>query len=409
MKKKAAIIFTAVFLIVTVIMHDGDLAVITSSFNASSISAKAAVLMCADTGEVLFSLNKDLRLPMASTTKIMTALIALEDPSPMREIKVTKEMVAVEGTSMGLLPEDTISLYTLSAGMLRESGYDAANVTAYAIAGGLNEFAKLMNKKAKELGLKNTNFVTPSGLDADKHYSTAYDLALLGAAAIKNPLFKEICSQKSMKVEFGNPPYPRWLYNHNRLLSSYEGTIGIKTGYTKKSGRCLVSAAERNGITLVAVTLNAPDDWNDHKKMFDYGFSVMKQHDLNDDFSNIYVDVVGGKEKRVAVTTQSKPQAAAANNLNLSKVKREILIKPFEYAPIKSGEILGTVRYYLGDRLLEEQPLCAAADVEIMEYEIKEKERETLFEKLKNFFSGNNKDNKTEKPTKQNKEEFKAE
>jgi len=212
-----------------------------------------------------------------------------------------------------------------------------------------------------------------------------------------------------MKVEFGNPPYPRWLYNHNRLLSSYEGTIGIKTGYTKKSGRCLVSAAERNGITLVAVTLNAPDDWNDHKKMFDYGFSVMKQHDLNDDFSNIYVDVVGGKEKRVAVTTQSKPQTAAANNLNLSKVKREILIKPFEYAPIKSGEILGTVRYYLGDRLLEEQPLCAAADVEIMEYEIKEKERETLFEKLKNFFSGNNKDNKTEKPTKQNKEEFKAE
>ncbi|HQD73306.1 MAG TPA: serine hydrolase, partial [Clostridiales bacterium] len=239
MKKKAAIIFTAVFLIVTVIMHDGDLAVITSSFNASSISAKAAVLMCADTGEVLFSLNKDLRLPMASTTKIMTALIALEDPSPMREIKVTKEMVAVEGTSMGLLPDDTISLYTLAAGMLLESGNDAANVTAYAIAGGLNEFAKLMNKKAKELGLKNTNFVTPSGLDADKHYSTAYDLALLGAAAIKNPLFKEICSQKSMKVEFGNPPYPRWLYNHNRLLSSYEGTIGIKTGYTKKSGRCL--------------------------------------------------------------------------------------------------------------------------------------------------------------------------
>ena len=409
MKKKAAIIFTAVFLIVTVIMHDGDLAVITSSFNASSISAKAAVLMCADTGEALFSLNKDLRLPMASTTKIMTALIALEDPSPMREIKVTKEMVAVEGTSMGLLPDDTISLYTLAAGMLLESGNDAANVTAYAIAGGLNEFAKLMNKKAKELGLKNTNFVTPSGLDADKHNSTAYDLALLGAAAIKNPLFKEICSQKSMKVEFGNPPYPRWLYNHNRLLSSYEGTIGIKTGYTKKSGRCLVSAAERNGITLVAVTLNAPDDWNDHKKMFDYGFSVMKQHDLNDDFSNIYVDVVGGKEKRVAVTTQSKPQAAAANNLNLSKVKREILIKPLEYAPIKSGEILGTVRYYLGDRLLEEQPLCAAADVEIMEYEIKEKERETLFEKLKKCFSGIYRDNKTEEPTKQNKEEFKAE
>ena len=159
MKKKAAIIFTAVFLIVTVIMHDGDLAVITSSFNASSISAKAAVLMCADTGEVLFSLNKDLRLPMASTTKIMTALIALEDPSPMREIKVTKEMVAVEGTSMGLLPDDTISLYTLAAGMLLESGNDAANVTAYAIAGGLNEFAKLMNKKAKELGLKH-EFVT---------------------------------------------------------------------------------------------------------------------------------------------------------------------------------------------------------------------------------------------------------
>ena len=164
MKKKAAIIFTAVFLIVTVIMYDGNSTVPASSFKADSISAQAAVLMCADTGEVLFSLKKDESLPMASTTKIMTALIALEDPSPMREIKVTKEMVTVEGTSMGLLPDDTVSLYTLAAGMLLQSGNDAANVTAYAIAGGLDEFSKLMNKKAKEIGMRNTNFVTPRDL-----------------------------------------------------------------------------------------------------------------------------------------------------------------------------------------------------------------------------------------------------
>lgn len=408
MKKKAAIIFTAVFLIVTVIMYDGNSTVPASSFKADSISAQTAVLMCADTGEVLFSLKKDERLPMASTTKIMTALIALEDPSPMREIKVTKEMVTVEGTSMGLLPDDTVSLYTLAAGMLLQSGNDAANVTAYAIAGGLDEFSKLMNKKAKEIGMRNTNFVTPSGLDAEKHYSTAYDMALLGSAAIKNPLFREICSQKSMRVEYGNPPYPRSLYNHNRLLSSYEGTIGIKTGYTKKSGRCLVSAAERGGVTLVAVTLNAPDDWNDHKKLFDYGFSVMKQHDLNDDFSKILVDVVGGKSGSVGVMTQSKPKATAADSLNLSKVRREILIKHFEYAPIKEGDILGTVRYYLGDKLIEEVPLCAAADIELNPAigKIIKEEKKSIFEEILDFFK---RDNIEEKTAKTDKEEFKEE
>ena len=161
-------------------------------------------------------------------------------------------------------------------------------------------------------------------------------------------------------------------------------------------------------MTLVAVTLNAPDDWNDHKKLFDYGFSVMKQHDLNDDFSKILVDVVGGKSGSVGVMTQSKPKATAADSLNLSKVRREILIKHFEYAPIKEGDILGTVRYYLGDKLIEEVPLCAAADIELNPAigKIIKEEKKSIFEEILDFFK---RDNIEEKTTKTDKEEFKEE
>ncbi len=130
-----------------------------------------------------------------------------------------------------------------------------------------------MNERAQQIGMEQTNFVTPSGLDAQDHYSTAYDMALLAREAIRNEDFLSICSQTKITTEYGNPPYKRTLTNHNRLLSLYEGAIGVKTGFTKKAGRCLVSAAQRDGVTLICVTLNAPDDWNDHSALFDYGFS----------------------------------------------------------------------------------------------------------------------------------------
>ncbi|MDR1630755.1 MAG: D-alanyl-D-alanine carboxypeptidase, partial [Oscillospiraceae bacterium] len=306
------------------------------------ISAKAAVLYCPDTGEVLFAKNKDMRLPMASTTKIMTSLLAIESNTPDLNVIVSEQMVSVEGSSMGLLPGDSVTLRNLIYGMLLESGNDAATVTAYVLGDTLQGFAGMMNAKAKEIGMQNTNFITPSGLDAEEHYSTAYDMALLAAYAVDNPEFAAACSLKSIRVDYGNPPYMRTLSNHNRLLDSYEGCFGIKTGFTKKSGRCLVSAAKRDGVTLVCVTLNAPNDWADHQKLFDYGFETVKSADLPVE-DTLSLSVVGGKASSVRVEGAYSPKVVFSDSL--PEVQNEIFLKPFEYAPVKKGQVLGSVVY----------------------------------------------------------------
>ena len=241
------------------------------------LSARAAILMTSDTLEVVYAKNEHERLPMASTTKIMSALLALEYKSPDRGCNGNKRRtVSVEGTSMGLLPGDCVSVKTLACGMLLSSGNDAANVAAYAVSGGLDEFTALMNQRAKELNMNDTSFETPSGLDSENHYSTAYDMALLGAEAIKNPEFFKHLLQKKHECQLRQSAVPQNRYKPQQLLTIDEDCIGIKTGFTKKSGRCLVSAVRRGGVTLIAVTLNAPDDWNDHEKMYNYGFSVVK-------------------------------------------------------------------------------------------------------------------------------------
>ena len=226
-----------------------------SAFECAT-SAKASILIDADSGRVLSAQNEKAKLPMASTTKIMTTLIALEQPDLTSYFTVDPEAIKVEGSSMGLTEGDRVNLLTLCYGMILPSGNDAANVVAMRIGGSAEKFADMMNAKAAELGLKDTHFVTPSGLDADGHYTTAYDLAQLARIAMQNPLFKSICKESAAQVEFGNPPFKRWLKNHNKLIEMYDGCIGVKTGFTDAAKRCLVSAAERDGVTLICVTLS---------------------------------------------------------------------------------------------------------------------------------------------------------
>ena len=316
------------------------------------VSAQSAVLMCVNSGEILFSKNENKKLPMASTTKIMTSLIALEAAIPDKEIVVTHDMVSVEGTSMGLFEGDSVSLSELVYGMMLQSGNDAANTVAYVLGETPEKFAEMMNKRAKEIGMNNTNFVTPSGLDDENHYSTAYDMALLAAECIKNPEFRNISSKKSAKLTYGNPPYPRTLTNHNKLLWKYSDSIGIKTGFTKKSGRCLVSAAERNGITLVAVTLNAGDDWNDHISMFEYGFSKCNSCELSCDLSDKFLKVVGGNESYAAIKSARNPVYLSGKECSVM-----IYLKQFEYAPISDGEIVGTAVFMSEGRIIDEVPI----------------------------------------------------
>lgn len=351
-----------------------------------SVSAESAVLMCADNGEILFSRNADRQLSMASTTKIMTSLIAIETAEPETEIVVTQEMVSVEGTSMGLKPGDSVSLRELVYGMLLQSGNDAANTVAYVIGGSESGFAEIMNDRAQEIGMDNTNFVTASGLDDENHYSTAYDMALLAAECIKNPEFAEICNQKSAKLTYGNPPYARTLTNHNKLLWKYSDSVGIKTGFTKKSGRCLVSAAKRNGVTLVAVTLNAPDDWNDHISMFEFGFSKLKGVYISCDFSDIKVDVVGGEKNFVGVRLAHNPEWISDD-----KSYCRVLLRKIEYAPILKDSILGKAVFYSGNNIIDEVPLLADKSIfpKSASVEVTEKESSLfsdLFKKIKDYF-----------------------
>ena len=333
------------------------------------VSAQSAVLMCVNSGEVLYSKNENKHLPMASTTKIMTSLIALEAAMPDREIVVDKNMISVEGTSMGLVEGDSVSLAELVYGMMLQSGNDAANTVAYVLGGSPEGFAEMMNSRAKEIGMSNTNFVTPSGLDDENHYSTAYDMALLAAECINNPEFRSICSQKSAKVTYGNPPYLRTLTNHNKLLWKYSDSIGIKTGFTKKSGRCLVSAAVRNGIILVAVTLNAGDDWNDHITMFEYGFSKCQSAEFGCDFSGISLKIVGGDKAFVPLKLSRNCVYLSDKNCTF-----RLHIKPFEYAPINDEEIVGTAVFISSGKVIDEIPIVTDGVVSMKHYSEKDED-----------------------------------
>lgn len=335
-----------------------------------SVSAKAAIVIAADTLEVLYEKSANQKLPMASTTKIMTALLLAEQPDLSKTVKTTKQMVTVEGSSMGLLEGDTVSYRDLLYGMLLASGNDAANTVAYVLGGSIKGFAKIMNQKAKDIGMKNTSFVTPSGLDDENHYTTAYDMALLTSVALRNTAFRTACSSKQATLYYGNPPYRRTLTNHNKLLGSYEGLIGVKTGFTKKSGRCLVTAAQRDGKGVIAVTLNAPDDWNDHRALLDFGFS----NTVVAEYSNCDLDdtlpVICGDADLVRIKYNDAKICLSKKSEN--KIKSKILLPKFVYAPLSAGETVGRVEYYLDDRLIKTSAIYSVADMYI------ENKKETL-------------------------------
>lgn len=233
-----------------------------------SLSATAAILMDADTGEVLYEKNADRQMLIASTTKLLTALVALEQASLQKEITVTGDHM-VEGSSMYLKPGETVTVEELLYGLLLCSGNDAALALAEVCCGSVEDFVAEMNRKARELGMEHSSFANPNGLDDEGHYSTARDMAILAAAAAKEPLLVRLCS--TVQVSCAG----RTMANHNRLLRELEGCIGMKTGYTKAAGRTLVTCVERDGHTLVAVTLCDGNDWADHKALYQYGFEKM--------------------------------------------------------------------------------------------------------------------------------------
>lgn len=329
-----------------------------------NVSAQSAVLI-SSTGTVLYEKEAHRRMSMASTTKIMTALLTLEEAERMGDlvVDITEEMVAVEGSSMGLLPDDKISLTNLAAGMLLASGNDAANAAALFLAGSQESFAQKMNERAELVGMENTHFVTPSGLDDDQHYSTAYDMALLAKEALKNQKFAELAASSTYQVQFISPEKKVSYTNHNKLLRMYDGCIGVKTGFTKKSGRCLVSAASREGVTLIAVTLNAPDDWNDHIAMLEDGFSRVEC--VSFDGSNVALQIPLADFEHQTLSVQG----VYGGDLPLPKedanqITRRVLLPRFLYAPIKEGERVGEIQYCLNGTVIYTIPVLAQDTVQ---------------------------------------------
>ena len=326
-----------------------------------SVSAASAILMIAETGEVIYEKNAHERRGMASTTKIMTCLVALENSALKARIRVSRDDIAVEGTSIGLRYGDFIDMHTLVKGMLLESGNDAANVTASLVGGGREAFVSMMNDKAKELGMKNTNFKNPSGLTEEGHYSTAFDMALLSREAIKNPYFASICSEKSMSVYMDNSGYARTFHNHNKFLGMYEGAKGIKTGFTKASGRCLITAVEGRGVTLIAVTLNAPNDWKDHKKLMDYGFSVLQVDTHSPQVEGMKISVAGKSDKLALLSSGSFHIPYFKEKPSYSIV---YFVPPFVYGGVKKGDYIGWAELQdMSGNCIDKVYLCARHDI----------------------------------------------
>lgn len=307
-----------------------------------SVSAQSAIVINSADNSVIYSKNAYSSMPMASTTKIMTCVLACESTRLNDTVVITNEMLAgTEGSLIYLKPDDKITLYDLAVAAMLASGNDAANAVAFCLSGSIADFVALMNKKARSIGMKNTFFATPSGLDEKNHHSTAYDMALLASYAMKSSCFSEICALKSAQITINGKK--QTVYNHNKLLSSDNNFVGVKTGFTEKAGRCLVSAYNYNGNMIITVTLNAPDDWQDHKRLVAF---AKKQFTTKKDNKTFALDVVGAPKNTV--------QCGYEYNVTVYKnVDIRLYYYPFVYAPLKCGDTVGECKIYSNNRLIK--------------------------------------------------------
>ena len=308
-----------------------------------SLSAQSAVLMEGESGAVICEKNAHTRLPMASTTKIMTALVALELATPDTVILVDERAVGTEGSSIYLCAGEKLTLEELLYALMLESANDAAVAIAIGVSGSEEAFVDEMNRKASSLGLSDTHFANPHGLDAEAHYTTAYELAKIARVALQNPLLKTIVSTRKTTIPHQETDNVRLLVNHNKMLRLYDGCIGVKTGYTQKSGRCLVSAAERDGVMMIAVTIDSPDDWNDHTKLLDFGFSLFRSVELCPADFRFCLPVVGGKETYVLLGVAQ--QVTVTLPLGAGVIEQKMECPRHLYAPVKEGDVCGRMLF----------------------------------------------------------------
>lgn len=320
-------------------------------------SARSAVVQDAISGRILFEKDSNRKSLIASTTKIMTALLVCERCNVLDQMRIPKEAVGIEGSSMYLREGEILSLQELLYGLMLSSGNDAAVALALYCSGGIPEFADLMNDKARMLGMTQTHFENPNGLDAKNHYSTAEDLAKLASYAMDNPIFAKTVSTKTITA--GN----RVLRNHNKLLWLFPEADGVKTGYTKAAGRILVSSAVRDHRRLVAVTIHDPDDWRDHISLLERGFAGYNLQRI------VTVgDCLG--EREIVGGTREKVSVLAAENFVYSITKEESpqTLLPghgFLYAPVAEGADAGFAYVLISGKAVGKVPVVYGQTTEM--------------------------------------------
>ncbi len=326
------------------------------------VSAKSAALYEPKTRTFSYSKDMNRRMPMASTTKIMTGLLAVELLDLDETVEVPKEAVGVEGSSIYLAEGDTLTIRDLVYSLLLQSANDAACAIAIKVAGDIRSFAEMMNERAYSIGLSDTSFKNPHGLDDEEHYTTAHDLALITAEALDNPTFKQIVS--TYKYSFRCSGKTRTVVNHNKLLKSYDGSIGVKTGYTRHSGRCLVSAAVRDGVTLIAVTLSAPNDWQDHTELLDYGFTqfeAISPYSLVD--GEYSIPVVSSETEHLCARLDDAGITSLVKRRDEPDITTNIQIRQFVIAPINIGDVVGEVEFLCGERVVAKMNIIATDNI----------------------------------------------
>ncbi len=342
----------------------------------SGISAKSCALYIPEINEFVFERSADTRMQMASTTKIMTALVAVENSDLGDVVEIDERSVNIEGSSAYLKVGDVLTMEELIYALLLQSANDAAVAIANYISGSVEAFAELMNERAVELSLTDTHFTNPHGLDDDEHYTTARELSLIAKEALSREELRR--AFQTYKRTFVTGERVRTYVNHNKLLSLYDDAIGIKTGFTKKSGRCLVGAAERDGLTLIAVTLNAPSDWHDHMAMFDYGYDNYEKltlaHCGEYSFDRSVFNSIGNK-----VGISNKDELSIVRKRNGGEISATVKLSDFLCAPLSTDDVVGKVIFTEGGKYIGEVNLYPEED-------IKEEKRQGFFEGISSLF-----------------------
>jgi len=351
--------------------------------DGGKISAGSAIL-CADNGLVIFEKQADVPLPMASITKVMSCVVALENADDLaKKVKIPKEAVGIEGSSVYLQEGEEVTLEMLLYSAMLESANDAVTALAILVKGSEAEFVKAMNEKAKELSMVSTNFVNPHGLHDDRHYTTARDYAKLMAYALKNEEFCKIISTKKMYYPSSDGSLTRVLVNHNKLLSSYGGMIGGKTGYTKTSGRTLVTAARRDGTVLICVTINAGSDWQDHTYLFNKGFETVETRTYEKGSAIAAVPIAAGKETSAELILENDVRITVPRG-------KEITVRckspHFVFAPIEADKAVGEAVFYVDGSEVAKTALRTEKSVQAAETA-----EMGIIEKIKVLINGRNK------------------